>query len=68
MIFRHYKGKATREDTRQFYASAERLKLPALEELKQAGVPDQATESELIRFKYPVDNPNIFFLDAKAFH
>jgi site-specific recombinase XerD len=68
MIFRHYKGKATREDTRRFYAIAGRLKLPALEELKQAGVPDQATDSELIRFKCPVDNPNTFFLDAKAFH
>ena len=68
MIFRHYKGKSTREDTRRFYAIAERLKLPSLEELKQAGVPDQATDSELIRFKCPVDNPNTFFLDAQAFH
>jgi site-specific recombinase XerD len=68
MIFRHYKGKATREDTRRFYAIAEKLKTPTVEEFRLAGTPEQATDSELKRLKCPVDNPNTFFLDTKTFH
>ncbi len=67
IIFFHYKGKSTRKQTRQFYKIAKRLKLPTVEELKAAGVPEGASESELKRLKCPVDEPNTFFMDQKQF-
>jgi len=67
MIFFHYKGKATQKHTCEFYTIASKLKLPSVEELKAAGVPDGATDSELRRLKCPVDEPNTFFMDKERF-
>lgn len=38
-----------------------------MDELKAAGVPESATNSELKRLKCPVDDPNTFFMDQKQF-
>lgn len=67
MIYSNYKGKATRKQTREFYAIAAKLKLPTVEDLKADGVPEGATDSELKRLKCPVDRPNTVFLSKKDF-
>ena len=67
MIFFHYRGKATRRQTREFYAIAKKLKLPTLAELKAEGVPEPALDSELKRLKCPVDRPNTFRMDKEQF-
>jgi hypothetical protein len=67
MIFKHYKGKASDEETREFYGIADKLRIPDVEDLKKRGIPLGATDAELKRLKCPVNIPNTFFMDKDQF-
>jgi len=68
-IYKHYKGKATEKETRDFLLILDALLevLPSLEELIRQGVPEMITDSECAAVFCPVDKPNTFSLKRKDY-
>lgn len=67
MLFAHYDGRPSQQDTIEFYQIPATLKLPATAEVDAGKVPDGVTDAELRKLKCPVDRHTTFGLKQTDF-
>ena len=67
MIFTHYRGLSTEMQSKEFFEIASKLRIPTLEELKQLGIPEGATDALLAKFSCKVDRHTTFAMKKSTF-
>ena len=68
MLFTNYDGRPTPANTLEFYRIPSGLNLPSIGELQAAGVPEGATDAELLKLKCDVTRHTTFGLKKVEFH